>query len=135
MHASGLIRAARAVAAVLFSLACLTTATAQTLGPRYAVGANPIAVAVNAVTNKVYVANSDSDTVTVVNAGTGGTATVAVGDRPFWVAINVDTNTIYVANRNSSNVTLIDGATDTVVATAATGGSGWAAVSPFVDQA
>jgi YVTN family beta-propeller protein len=134
MPAPGLIRAARAAAALVLSFAAFA-ATAQVLGPRYTVGANPVAVAVNPVTNKVYVANSDSDTVTVVNAETGATATIAVGDRPFWVAVNVDSNTVYVANRNSSNVTIIDGATDTVAGTAASGGSGWIAVSPFVDKA
>jgi len=134
MHAPALIRAACAAAAIVVAF-YFPPATAQTLGPRYTVGLNPVAVAVNPVTNKIYVANSDADTVTAINAWTGTTATIAVGDRPYWIAINVDTNTIYVANRNSANVTIIDGATDTVVATAASGGSGWTAVSPFVDKA
>ena len=135
MQAPSLIRAAVAAMAIAASLSFIPRAAAQTLGPRYAVGANPVAVAVNHVTNKVYVANSDSDTVTVIDANAGSTATVAVGDRPFWLAVNVDTNTVYVANRNSSNVTIIDGFNNAVINTAASGGAGWTAVSPFVDKA
>ena len=43
-------------------------------------GSNPIAVAVNPVTNKIYVANYSSNTVTVIDGATNSTATVSVGN-------------------------------------------------------
>ncbi|WP_256761784.1 X2-like carbohydrate binding domain-containing protein [Cohnella sp. WQ 127256] len=77
-----------------------------------AVGTHPIAAAVNPVTNKIYVANHGSSTVTVVYGATNTTTTVPVGDRPVAVAVNPVTNKIYVANLGSNNVTVIDGATN-----------------------
>jgi YVTN family beta-propeller protein len=78
-------------------------------------------VAVNPVTNKVYVANSGSSNVTVIDGATNDTATVTVGSHPGAVAVNPVTNRIYVANNNSNNLTVIDGATnDTTTVTAGT---------------
>ena len=42
-------------------------------------GQAPIAVAVNPVTNKIYVANTGSDNVTVIDGATNATTTVAAG--------------------------------------------------------
>ena len=44
-----------------------------------AAGTHPYAVAVNPVTNKIYVANYGSANVTVIDGATNGTTTVAVG--------------------------------------------------------
>ena len=44
-----------------------------------AVGAGPIAVAVNPVTNQIYVVNANSNNVTVIDGATNNTTTVAVG--------------------------------------------------------
>ncbi len=63
-----------------------------------AVGNYPAAVAVNSVTNKVYVTNFMSNTVTVIDGATGTTTTVPVGGYPRAVAVNPLTNKIYVAN-------------------------------------
>src|SRR5690554_1200874 len=51
-------------------------------------GDQPVAVAINPVTNKIYVANSSGDTVTVIDGATNQTTTVEVGDRPAAVAVN-----------------------------------------------
>jgi YVTN family beta-propeller protein len=75
-------------------------------------GSGPIAVAVNPVTNKIYVANQSSNNVTVIDGFTNITNTVAAGSQPAAVAVNPVTNKIYVANPNSSDVTVIDGATN-----------------------
>jgi YVTN family beta-propeller protein len=75
-------------------------------------GFSPRAVAVNPVTNKVYVVNAGADNVTVIDGATNGTTDVPAGSAPWSVAVNVVTNTIYIANSGSSNVTVIDGATD-----------------------
>jgi YVTN family beta-propeller protein len=56
-------------------------AEAQTVTGSAVVGSNPIAVAVNPVTNKVYVANQISGTVTVIDGATNTTTTVTVGGR------------------------------------------------------
>jgi YVTN family beta-propeller protein len=72
----------------------------------------PVAVAVNPLTNKVYVANRDSNNVTVIDGATNNTTTVAVGIQPFAVAVNPLTNKIYVANAAGGSVTVIDGATN-----------------------
>jgi DNA-binding beta-propeller fold protein YncE len=116
------------------------SALAQTVGPRITVGSNPQAVAVNPVTNKVYVANAGTttgpDTVTVINGATFGTATVGVGDNPRWIGINVETNRVYVSNLVGPTFTsVIDGSTDTVVYQAPSGGGGWTAINPLNDTA
>lgn len=93
---------------------CLTSATFvradQTLGT-VAVGSTPNSVAVNPVTNRTYIANQNSSSVTVID-GTNNTvvSTVAAGTSPFAVAVNTETNRIYVANQNSNNITVINGA-------------------------
>jgi YVTN family beta-propeller protein len=77
------------------------------------VGSGPDAVDLNPLTNMIYVANSGSDTVSVINGATGWVEeTVAAGTYPEAVAVNPATNMIYVANQNSNNVTVIDGATN-----------------------
>jgi len=78
----------------------------------------PIALAVNADTKRVYVANQYLSTISVIDEETNAiVATVAVGERPASVAVNPNTNRIYVAMAATSDVSVIDGATDTVVAT------------------
>jgi YVTN family beta-propeller protein len=69
-------------------------------------------VAVNPNTNQIYVANLQSNTVTVIDGATNNTTTVAAGTNPVYVAVNPNTNKIYVANENSNTVTVIDGATN-----------------------
>jgi YVTN family beta-propeller protein len=72
-------------------------------------GVGPWAVAVNPVTNKVYVANHLTS-VTVIE-GTSATP-VATGYGPHAVAVNPVTNKIYVTNDITDDVTVIDGATN-----------------------
>src|SRR6185295_2712695 len=76
-------------------------------------GAGPQAIAVNPATNKIYVANDGSATVTVIDGSNNTTATVVVGSHPIAIAVNPVTNKIYVANNGSANVTVIDGSTNT----------------------
>ncbi|HWN09106.1 MAG TPA: carboxypeptidase regulatory-like domain-containing protein [Pyrinomonadaceae bacterium] len=73
-------------------------------------GSRPGGVAVNSVTNKIYVTNSGSNDVTVINGPNHTTTTVPVGTQPGPVAVNPVTNKIYVANMGSTSVTVIDGA-------------------------
>jgi YVTN family beta-propeller protein len=85
------------------------------------VGANPSALAVNPVTNKTYIANAGSNTVSVLDVPTNSTEAVPVGTNPVAVGVNPVTNTIYVANEGSNNVTAINGAMNTVIATITVG--------------
>jgi DNA-binding beta-propeller fold protein YncE len=76
------------------------------------VGRFPAALAVNAVTNKVYVANSDlCGGVTVVDGASGHTTRVEAGTYVEGVAVNSATNRVYVYDPES--VTVIDGAKNT----------------------
>jgi len=86
-------------------------------------GSQPSGVAVNTVTNKIYVTNTFSNNVTVVNGVDHSTATVAVGIFPSAIAVNPVTNKIYVANQGRVNqggasVTVIDGAENSTVTVA-----------------
>jgi YVTN family beta-propeller protein len=85
-----------------------------------AVGTSAAAVAVDAQTNFIYVANagnydfSQQGNVTVVNGATKATTTLKDSNMPypFGIAVNPATNKIYVVSILSNNVTVIDGAHD-----------------------
>ena len=129
-----LLRSA-AVAVLAAGALAAPVALAQVAGTRITVGTSPAAVTINPVTNKLYVANSGSNNVTVVNLNTGAKTTLPAGAQPMWIATNPESNTIYVPAMVGANVTVIDGATDTVTATLATGGGGWTAINPLTDTA
>jgi DNA-binding beta-propeller fold protein YncE len=102
-------------------LAWPASAWSQTVTATISVGTAPKAVAVNTVTNKVYVANYSSANVTVIDGITNTTMTVQAALHPVAVAINEATNKIYVANEgfggplgngDRGSVTVIDGATN-----------------------
>jgi YVTN family beta-propeller protein len=72
-----------------------------------AAGAEPFAVAVNPVSNKVYVANKGSDNVTLIDGATNATTLVTAGTGPCAVTVNPVTSKTYVVNKGSNNVTVI----------------------------
>jgi YVTN family beta-propeller protein len=76
------------------------------------VGTNPSAIAINSVTNRIYVANQGSNNVTVIDGASNSTATISVGTSPVAVAVNPVANRVYVANQGSNTVTVIDGASN-----------------------
>ncbi|MGC1928568.1 MAG: beta-propeller fold lactonase family protein, partial [Candidatus Nitrosopolaris sp.] len=82
------------------------------------VGEYPSAIAVNPNTNKIYVVNSNADTVSVIDADTNKNETdIHVGKTPEAIAVNPNENTIYVANFGlGGSVTVIDGNTNKVAA-------------------
>jgi len=110
------------------------SAWAQAVVATVPVGTNPSAIAVNPVTNKIYVANcippsggiggrGTPGTVTVIDGETNTTTTVPAGICPIAVAVNPVTNKIYIANFGHrsitcgscfdfGSVTVIDGATN-----------------------
>ena len=61
---------------------------AQWVTATIAAGSGPDAVAVNPATNMVYVVNSNSNNVSVINGATNATSTVSVGYTPTAIAVN-----------------------------------------------
>ena len=82
------------------------------------VGSGPTGVAFNEDNGFVYVANTNSNTVSVINPATNTVvATIPVGSTPLGVAFNADNGFMYVTNANSNTVSVINPATNTVTAT------------------
>src|SRR4051812_14639589 len=80
------------------------------------VGMFPYSVAVNPLTNAIYVTNGGEGTISVIDGATNVVgATITVGSSPTGLAVNPQTNFIYVANTGPDTVSVIDGATNTVV--------------------
>lgn len=85
---------------------------------RVRVGGDPRGALVSRDGARVYVANSFSNTVSVIDARTLTTlATVAVGMRPHALAFDATARHVYVANYGSDNVNVMDTQTHQVVAT------------------
>jgi YVTN family beta-propeller protein len=108
----------RSVPLLTFAVAFVPlSAGGQTLVGTVPTGFMPVALDINPVTNKVYVANTNSNSVTVIDGATNSAVTVPAGWAPQAVAVDSAINKIYVANSNSNTVTVIDGtnnATSTV---------------------
>ncbi len=119
------------LSALLTSLGLAGLAAAQI---NVAAGSRPSAVAINPVTNKIYVANTSSANVTVIDGATNSRTNVATGNSPRAVAINPATNKIYVANNGSNNVTVIDGVTNNVTTVAAGDSPRAVAINPVTNK-
>ncbi len=73
------------------------------------------ALSINPMTNAIYIANRDQDTVSVVDATSNSLIQeIPVGNRPESVVVNPQTNTVYVANFGSGSISVIDGETNKV---------------------
>jgi YVTN family beta-propeller protein len=107
---------------------------AQTAVGNLAVGTAPVALAANPVTNKIYVANLNSNNVTVIDGATNIMTTVAAGTNPNAVAVNQVTNKIYVTNETSNDVTVIDGATNATTTVPAGTWPRFVAVDPVTNK-
>jgi YVTN family beta-propeller protein len=74
----------------------------------------PIGIAVNPSTNKVYVVNEYSNTVSVIDTNTDTVkSTINLGNFPYGIDINPLNNRIYITNRGSNTVSVLDGSVDT----------------------
>jgi YVTN family beta-propeller protein len=82
------------------------------------VGSAPDGVGVHTGSNKTYVANSLSNTVSVID-NTNNTVinTILVGAGPAGVAVDSTNNRAYVTNFDDNTVSVIDTTNDTVIAT------------------
>lgn len=73
------------------------------------VGNQPAGIAIRNTNDRIYLANYNGGSVTVINTSTYGTvATINVGNNPVGVAINNQKNLLYVANRGDDSVSIID---------------------------
>jgi YVTN family beta-propeller protein len=80
------------------------------------VGDSPSVIRFNPHTNTIYVANSGSDTVSVIDVKNNtNIKNITVGDRPQDIVIPQYRNTIYVANSGSDTVSVIDGDNNTKI--------------------
>jgi YVTN family beta-propeller protein len=99
-----------------------TRVLAQTVVATVGVGSFPVGVGVNPSPGRVYVANENSNTVSVIDGTTNTViATIGVGREPRGVGVNPSTHRVYVANGNSDTVSVIDGTANMVIATVGVG--------------
>lgn len=69
------------------------------------VGSYPIGIGVNTVTNKIYVANQFSNSISVIDGNTDIIeSTIQVDNFPYDLEVNPFNNRIYVTNRESNTV-------------------------------
>jgi YVTN family beta-propeller protein len=85
--------------------------------PGIKVEAEPHALAINPVTNKVYVANFESSTISVINGSDDKVISQikTAKEGPWQVVVNTDTNMIYVHTSEDYGLTIIDGALDRII--------------------
>ena len=96
---------------------------AETITGDIIVEANPIGVAINSNTNRIYVTNNQSDTVSVIDSSISKiTATVQIGKEPYGIDLNSKTNKIYAVHIDTLSV--INGGSNTVEKTINIGGDG-----------
>ncbi len=107
------------------------------------VGNGPFSLALNSVTNKIYVVNRNcttapvscgSGSVTVIDGATNSTTTVPAGLEPLSLTVNPVTNKIYVANFRSNTVMVIDGVTNATTTVPVGPGPGSLAVNPLTNK-
>lgn len=95
-----------------------------------AVGRSPRGLAATPDGKRVYVANSGSGTVSVINTATNTlSGEVAVGSKPQGIAVAPDGKRVYVANYDSKNISVIDTDSNAVSATFPTASRSPAAVA------
>ncbi|HYL83295.1 MAG TPA: Ig-like domain repeat protein [Candidatus Angelobacter sp.] len=92
----------------------------QTAQGAIQLGYGPYAMALNPITNKIYISAAGTTmapqtSVVVIDATNWKViTTVTVGAAPCAIAVNGLTNKVYVANCNDGTISVIDGKTDTV---------------------
>jgi YVTN family beta-propeller protein len=95
-----------------------------------------LSVAVNPMTNKIYIPSRGSlGTVTVIDGATNVTKTITTGTNPSVAVVDPVTDKIYVTDQTAGTVIVIDGASDTVTATVPVGTAPLAlAVNPVTNK-
>jgi DNA-binding beta-propeller fold protein YncE len=83
----------------------------QSVTQTVSTGSGPMGAAADEATGEVAIANSVANTVTVVNATTGGVSTISTGQGPVAVAMNYVNHQVAVANAGSSTISISGGTT------------------------
>jgi hypothetical protein len=78
-------------------------------------GSGAIGVAADEATGEAAIANSVANTVTVINAVTGGTSTISTGQRPVAVGFNYVNHQVAVAASSSNSVGISGGTGGNVI--------------------
>jgi YVTN family beta-propeller protein len=79
---------------------------------------HPKGIAVNPLTNQIFIAGKGAGRLYKVDGGTNSViASWPSGSEPFGVAVNRNTNRVYVANYASATVTIFDGASGALLKT------------------
>jgi len=92
------------------------TGLGQCLETTIPVGASPIDILWTPATNKLYVANSADNSVTIINGATNQViSTVQVGEYPAFLAWNAVNNKVYCACGEGNRLAVIDGVADTLI--------------------
>src|SRR3990172_10119030 len=82
------------------------------------VGVGPVYVAIDEITNTLYVVNQGSNDVTVIDGATNSViTTIPVGTSPSGAEFVGSVNRLYVLNQGSSDISVIDPTTNTVIQT------------------
>ena len=77
------------------------------------VGANPIALGIDRAANKIFVANTGSGTISVIDGASDRVLATIPGEaHPYAIAVNEVTGTVYVTNTYSNAITVINARTD-----------------------
>jgi YVTN family beta-propeller protein len=77
------------------------------------VGGEPIAIAINQKTDRIYVVNAEDRSVAIVDAHTDTViATVPTAARPYAIAVDEASNKVFVSNTFSNMLTVVDGASN-----------------------
>ncbi len=96
--------------------------TPDTVVATVTVGAKPRAVLWDSIHDKVFVANYNSASVSVIDGATNQIlTTISVGANPYDLCLNTVNGRVYVSNYGGGSVTVIDGATNEVVTTISAG--------------
>ena len=92
-------------------LGATANTAAQVITPLPSAGIDPSAVAVNPITNLIYVANGGDTSATVVDGDTNTSEQLlnSTGLQSYALSLNVLTNKVYVTNGTGAAVTVIDG--------------------------
>ena len=110
---------------LIFSLGILVNnAFADTVTNTIPVGTYPTANAVNPNTNMIYVSNTQSGTISVIDGTTNTVvSTINLLTTPYGIAVNPTSNMIYVSENTAgqpnpkSAIQVIDGSTNQIIAT------------------
>ncbi len=111
----------RGLVAFSAGVSVIATATDTVVGLPIRVGPGPAhhwGMAVTPDGSKVYVANSDGNTVSVIATATNTVVglPIPVGSGPYGVSVTPDGRKVYVVNSGDNTVSVIDPATNMVVA-------------------